>query len=54
MHRTGPLVAAGKPPALTWVMSQYDQGKYEFYAPNQTERNPSAPNDFDFGPAKNI
>ena len=37
-----------------WLMGQYDNGDFEFYAPGQTERNPSVPDDFDFGPALRI
>jgi hypothetical protein len=54
VERTGPLVAAGKPVAPTWLMGKYDAGKFDFYAPNQTERNPSAPADFDYGAALRI
>ena len=54
MERKGPLVAAGRPPVPTWLLIQYDAGKYDFYAPGQTERNPSVPDDFDFGPALRI
>jgi hypothetical protein len=54
IERTGPLAAAGRPPVPSWLLAQYDAGKFEFYAPGQTERNPSVPADFDFGAALRI
>ena len=54
VERTGPLVANGYPPAPKWLLSKYDAGQFAFYAPNQTERNPSVPAGFDFGQPLNI
>jgi hypothetical protein len=54
VERTGPMVAAKRSPVPTWLMKQYDAGNFEFYAPGQTERNPSVPADFDFGAALRI
>jgi hypothetical protein len=54
VERTGPMVAAGVPVVPAWLMGKYDEGKFQFYAPNQTERNPSAPVDFDYGAALHI
>jgi hypothetical protein len=54
VERTGPMAAAGLPVTPTWLMRKYDEGKFEFYAPNQTERNPSAPDDLDYGAALRI
>lgn len=49
IERTGPLVAAGKPPVPSWLLSKYDEADFHFYAPGQTERNPTPPADFDYG-----
>jgi hypothetical protein len=54
IKRDGALWQVGRAPVPTWVLKQYDAGDYEFYAPNQTERNPSVPADFDFGTALRI
>jgi hypothetical protein len=54
VKRDGALWQSGRPPVPTWLLAQYDAGNYEFYAPNQNERNPSAPADFDFGAALRI
>jgi hypothetical protein len=54
VKRDGALWQAGRAPVPTWLLGKYDAGDFEFYAPNQTERNPSVPADFDFGTALNI
>jgi hypothetical protein len=54
VKREGALWESGRPPVPAWVLAQYDAGNYEFYAPNQNERNPSVPDDFDFGAKLNI
>jgi len=54
VKRDGALWQAGRAPAPTWLLGKYDAGDFEFYAPAQTERNPSVPADFDFGAALRI
>lgn len=54
VKREGALWQAGRGPTPTWLLGKYDAGDFEFYAPNQTERNPSVPADFDFGAALRI
>lgn len=54
VKRASAYVNAGRPVIPTWLLRKYDEGDYQFYAPNQTERNPSVPADFDFGPALRI
>lgn len=49
VQREGALWQAGRGPVPTWLLGKYDAGNFEFYAPGQTERNPSVPADFDFG-----
>jgi hypothetical protein len=54
VKRDGALWQAGRAPVPTWLLGKYDAGDYDFYAPGQTERNPTAPADFDFGAALRI
>lgn len=61
LHRTDPvpgggagLRTGGSPGFARWIMRGYDNHEYSFSHPGQTERNPSAPADFDYGPALRI
>ena len=54
MERAQSYVDAGRPVIPTWLLRKYDGGDYRLYAPNQTERDPSVPADFDFGAALRI
>ncbi len=52
--RGGGLKNGGEPGFARWIMREYDGNHYSYTAPNQTERNPSAPTDFDYGDALRI
>jgi len=54
IDRNPALVVVGRPVRPDWVMLRYDGGQYRFYAPGQTEPNPTPPADFDYGAPLNI
>lgn len=54
IERDRTLVDAGRPFSPGWLMSQYDAGRFEFYRPGQSERNPTPPADFDYGASLRI
>ena len=61
LHRSDPvpgggtgLRTGGSPGFARWLMRGYDNHEHRFSHPGQTERNPSAPADFDLGAALRI
>ena len=45
----GGLKNGGEPGFARWIMRQYDSNHYDYAAPDQSERNPQAPTDLDYG-----
>jgi len=43
------LKNGGEPGFARWIMRQYDSNHYDYAAPDQSERNPQAPADLDYG-----